>query len=247
MPFSFLQRNRKIPESASYSPFMVDMHAHILPALDNGPETIEESVALLQEMSKCGVRKVIATPHIMGDYYQNSVEDIYNAQKRLTSEIARRCISIDVTVAAEYYLDVSLLSILETDQPLLPIAEKYLLLETSIVGKPTFLEEAVRLVQQRNLIPVLAHPERYHYLQQDFDKVRYLHSCGVMFQMNLGSWESSHTATRTLSESLVNEGLVSFVGSNVHNTRDWSYAREALRSKTFAKLVEKGLLNQRLL
>lgn len=247
MPFSFLQRNRSIPETKRFPSFLVDTHAHILPSLDNGPETLDESIALLQEMSKYGIRKVIATPHIMGDYYRNSIETIQGVQKRLASELTRRCIPIELEVAAEYYLDVSLLSTLETSQQLLPIADTYLLLETSIVGMPSFLDEAIRLVHQRNLIPVLAHPERYHYLQQDFDKVHHLHRNGVLFQVNIGSWESTHPATRALSERLANEGLVAFVGSNVHNLRDWGFAREALRSKTFGKLVEKGLLNHSLL
>lgn len=247
MPFSFLQRNRSATGISRFPPFLVDTHAHILPALDNGPETLDESISLLQEMSLHGIRKVIATPHIMGDYYRNSVTDILQSQKYLRAELTRRCISIELEVAAEYYLDVSLLSTLENNQTLLPINDTYLLLETSIVGMPSFLEEAIDLVQQRNLIPVLAHPERYHYLQQDFEKVRRLSQKGVLFQVNLGSWQSSHQATRTLAERLVSEGLVSFVGSNVHNSRDWSHAREALRSKTFAQSVEKGLLNQHLL
>ena len=247
MSFSFLHRNRSATGSSRLPPFLVDMHAHILPALDNGPETLNESISLLQEMCMYGIRKVIAPPHIMGEYYRNSTEDIQQAQKRLSSELIRRCISLELEVAAEYYLDVSLLSTLENNQPLLPIGDTYLLLETSIVGMPSFLEEAIELIQQRNLIPVLAHPERYHYLQQDFEKVRNLHHNGVLFQVNLGSWQSTHQATRTLAERLVNEGLVSFMGSNVHNTRDWGKAREALRSKTFAQSVEKGLLNQHLL
>jgi tyrosine-protein phosphatase YwqE len=248
MPFSFLQRYRSSTAEISRFPsFLVDIHAHILPALDNGPSTVDESIALLQEMSRHGVRKIIATPHIMGDYYQNSVEAILQAQKQMRSELLRRCISLDLEVAAEYYLDVSFLSGLENKQPLLAIDNTYLLLETGIVGMPSFLDEAIELVQQRNLIPVLAHPERYHYLQQDFDKVHRLHRKGVLFQVNINSWQSAHSATRMLAERLVSEGLVSFVGSNVHNSRDWSQVREALRSKPFAQSVEKGLLNHHLL
>ncbi len=247
MPFSFLQRNRNATGISRAPSLLVDTHAHILPALDNGPETLDESIALLQEMCMYGIRKIIATPHIMGDYYRNSVEDIQQAKKRLQSELIRRCISLELEVAAEYYLDVSLLSTLENNQPLLPIGDTYLLLETSIVGMPSFLEEAIELVQRRNLIPVLAHPERYHYLQQDFDQVLHLHRKGVLFQVNPGSWQSPHQATRTLANRLIADGLVSFMGSNVHNTRDWNQVREALRSKTFAQSVEKGLLNQHLL
>lgn len=138
MPFSFLQRNRIATGATRFPPFSVDTHAHILPALDNGPETLDESISLLQEMSMYGIRKVIATPHIMGAYYRNSVDDILQSQKRLRSELIRRCISLELEVAAEYYLDVSLIATLENNQPLLPIGDTYLLLETSIVGMPSF-------------------------------------------------------------------------------------------------------------
>lgn len=247
MPFSFLKRNRTVAGFTRSSPFAVDVHAHILPALDNGPETIEESVVLLQEMSANGVRKIIATPHIMGEYYRNNVENIQLSLYRIRSELQRRCIPIELEAAAEYYLDVSLISLLEANQPLLTIADTYLLIETNIVGMPSFLSEAIRLARQRNLVIVLAHPERYHYLQQNFNLVIELHRQGVLFQVNLGSWASNHQGTRTLAERLAAEGLVSFVGSNVHNLRDWNQAHEALRSRTFAKLIEKGLLNQHLL
>ncbi|RDB06425.1 tyrosine-protein phosphatase [Runella aurantiaca] len=247
MPFSFLKRKRTVAGFAPSSPFTVDVHAHILPGLDNGPESIEESILLLQEMAAAGVRKIIATPHIMGDYYRNTAATIESCIARIRSELQRKCISVELEAAAEYYLDISLISLLENNQPLLTIADTYLLLETNIVGMPSFLGEAIRLARQRNLVVVLAHPERYHYLQQNFNLVMDLHRQGVLFQVNLGSWASSHQGTRMLAERLVFEGLVSFVGSNAHNLREWNQAHEALRSVTFAKLVEKGLLNQHLL
>lgn len=247
MSFSFLKRSRNATGTQRPPNFLVDAHAHILPGLDNGPETLDESIALLNEMASYGIRKVIATPHVMGDYYQNSIEDIKHTQQQVRTELSRRSISIELEVAAEYYLDVSFLSTLETNQPLLPIGNTYLLIETNIVRMPSFLEEAIEMIQKRDLIPVLAHPERYHYLQQDFSEVQSLHQNGVLFQVNLGSWQCSHQATRTLAERLVSEGMVSFMGSNVHNSRDWNCTREALRSKTFALSVEKGLLNQYLL
>ncbi len=247
MPFSFLKRNRTVEGLTRFSPFTVDIHAHVLPGLDNGPDTIDQSILLLQEMAAGGVRKVIATPHIMGDYYRNTAEEIRQALQRTRAELQRRGIAVELEAAAEYYLDMSLISNLENNQPLLAIANTYLLIETNIVGMPAFLGEAIQLAQRRNLVLVLAHPERYHYLQQNFDLVRGLHRQGVLFQINLGSWTSSHPGTRLLAERLVSEGLVSFVGSNVHNVREWSQAHDAVRSKIFAKSVEKGLLNQHLL
>ncbi len=247
MPFSFLKRNRTSQASTRFPPFAVDMHAHILPLLDNGPQSLEESVALIQEMASQGLRKIIATPHIMGEFYENSIENIRNSRNRLRSELIRKCISIEIDMAAEYYLDVSLVHMLEQGQPLLAIQDTYLLLETSIVGRPSFLYEAIELIQKRGLVPVLAHPERYHYLQQNFDLVIDLHRRGVLFQLNLNSWQSNHLATRQLAERLTTEGLVSFVGSNTHNQREWSHIKDSIHSTVFARLVEKGLLNSHLL
>ncbi|HAO48959.1 MAG TPA: capsular biosynthesis protein [Runella sp.] len=247
MPFSFLKRNRTPDTIPRSSAFTVDMHAHVLPKLDNGPETLEDALALLHEMASKGIRKVIATPHIMGDYYPNSFEDIQISKKVLNHALIRRCIPIELEVAAEYYLDVSFLSLLDTQQPLLTIANNYLLFETGIVGLPSFLNDAISLIQKQQLTPVLAHPERYYYLQQDFNQVLRLHRSGVLFQVNLGAWQSNHPATRLLAERLINEGLVDFLGSNAHNLRDWGQASDALRSKAFGVALEKGLLNGSLL
>ncbi|MCU0341317.1 MAG: capsular biosynthesis protein [Spirosomaceae bacterium] len=246
MPFQFLKRQRSITERPRLPVFAVDVHAHVLPGLDNGPATLDESIVLLQEMAAYGVRKVVATPHIMGDFYNNTNEGILFAYQQLKSALASRNINIEVEVAAEYYLDVSLVAKIESQQPLLLIANKYLLFETNIIGIPLFLNEVLQMLNARGIVPVMAHPERYHYLQQDFGIVRQLRDHGVLFQVNIGAWQHSHFATRQLAERLVQEGMVSLMGSNVHNAREWAQASDALRTKTYAKAVEYGLLNQKL-
>jgi len=247
MPFTFLKRTRQTNSFSRIPPFLVDVHAHILPGLDNGASTTEESIVLLQEMSAHGLRKVVATPHIMGEYYNNTIETILHTFQGLEAEVMKRAIPIKLDIAAEYYLDVSLISSLENNQPLLLIDNTYLLFETNIVGVPSMLKEAVRLAHQRRIKPVLVHPERYHYLQQDYQLLLELHQMGVLFQVNISSWQSTHQATRILAEKMVNDGLVAFLGSNTHNSRDWAQTQAAIKTKTFAKAIEKGLLNQELI
>lgn len=246
MPFQFLKRQRSISERPRLPGFTVDVHAHVLPNLDNGPATLDESIVLLQEMAAGGVRKVVATPHIMGDFYDNSIESIIFAHQQLKTELFLRGINIELELAAEYYLDVSLVAKIESNQPLLLIANKYFLFETNIIGTPLFLNEVLQMLNERGIVPVLAHPERYHYLQQNFDTVRALHDKGVHFQLNLGAWQHPHSATRQLAEKLIQEKMVSFVGSNVHHSREWAQASEALRTKAYAKAIEQGLLNQKI-
>ncbi len=248
MPVSFLKR-LKTPEVHIYQKptLSVDVHTHILPSLDNGTDTIEESIAILRAMAEDGVRKVIATPHIMNDFYKNSVETIQNAKNLLAAEIYKRNIPIGLEVAAEYFVDVSFAALLDSKEPLLTFGQKYLLFETTIIGFSSFLEEVVNHIFKRGLKPVLAHPERYLYLQQNYKLAHQLHSLGILFQVNITSLESLHNPTRQLAEYLISEGLADFMGSNVHNQHDWNTCRKSFKSKYFTMAFERGILNETLL
>jgi protein-tyrosine phosphatase len=251
MSFSFLKRKHPLLDQSTRSQsarsaFPVDVHTHVLPGLDNGPPSAEEAIALLHQMSNDGVRKVIVTPHIMGDFYRNTSYTIQHAKEQVMRIVRQKGIQIEIETAAEYYLDASFLAHLRDEKPLLTFGEKYVLFETSLIGLPTILGEAATLLLKRGYVPVLAHPERYHYLQTDFDLAKILHQQGILFQLNLTSLQTHHAATRTLAEQLIRAGLVGLVGSNTHHQRDWCNARDALKSPLYALAVENGLLNDKL-
>jgi tyrosine-protein phosphatase YwqE len=248
MTISFLQRSiTQKSISPKSSPLTVDVHAHLLPNLDNGPATIEESIGLLREMAADGIRKIITTPHIMGDFYRNNYDTIQVAKEQLVREVQKRSIPVSIEVAAEYYVDVSLVVLLENQSPLLTFGGKYLLFETSVVNMPSFLIETIKQIQNRGLVPVMAHPERYHYLQQDKKLIHQLHDMGVLFQVNISSLQSSHPLTKEMAEYLVMHKLVDFMGSNTHNRNEWVGTRQAMQSKYYQMALDGGILNQTLL
>lgn len=247
MSVSFLKRLKtQRKEFNEINSFTVDVHSHILPGLDNGTETLEDTISLLREMSADGVRKVIATPHIMGDFYTNTIDSISRARDKVLAEVFKKNVPIAIDVAAEYFLDVAFVGLLESKKTLLTFGDEYLMFETTMIGQPPFLQETTKKIQDRGLKPVLAHPERYYYLQQNYELAHQLHEMGILFQVNTTSLSSQHASTRKLSEYLVDENLVDFMGSNVHNRLDWSISRSAVRSKHYAIASEKGLLNQKL-
>lgn len=248
MSVSFLKRLKTYSsEPKKISPFVVDVHSHILPGLDNGSESIEDTVSLLREMSADGIKKVIATPHIMGDFYTNTTETINRVRDRVLSEVFTKNIPISIEMSAEYFLDVSFVALIESNKPLLTFGAKYLLFETTMIGLPSFLEDATKRIQEKDLKPVMAHPERYYYLQQNYELAHQLHESGILFQINTTSLQSQHLPTRSLAEYLISENLTNFMGSNTHNRRDWAISKVAVQSKYYALAVEKGLLNQELL
>ncbi len=83
----------------------VDMHSHLLPGIDDGAASLEDSLILAQELSKLGFRKLICTPHIMGDFYKNTPEIIHEKLELLKRALIEEKIPLEVDAAAEYYID----------------------------------------------------------------------------------------------------------------------------------------------
>ena len=249
MSFSFLPRTRRsLTNTPQVNTLTVDVHAHVLPGLDDGVESVEESITILRAMSQMGYSKVIATPHIMGDFYRNTPSVIEFVRDEIQTQLNRRGVKIELEAAAEYYLDVDFVAMLDSTRRLLTFGGKYLLIETSIITTPPFLNEAIRLIKNRGFIPVLAHPERYLYLQKSFALVLELSQKGVLFQVNTASLLNTADAeTRNLAEKLIEYKLASFMGSNLHRSAQVSQLKFAAALPHFKlAIADSALLNNRL-
>ncbi|RAK03130.1 tyrosine-protein phosphatase YwqE [Larkinella arboricola] len=250
MPFNFFLRafaKPNKPASATLIPELyVDVHAQLLPGRQDGTDSVEHSMSLLRELSALGYRKVVATLHIMNGFYHNTIESISASSALLTHELQKSKIDIEVEVAAEYFVDINLLKILYTNADLLTFGKnnaRYLLLDTSLVKRPYELDKVITALQQRNIIPVMAHPEQYIYLQKDPEAVQGLHEQGVKFQMNLLSLTGQPSReSRHLAEWMIDHRLVSFVGTDICHETQLPAIKEARKLPHFHKLLESGLL-----
>lgn len=227
----------------------VDMHSHLLPGLDDGAETLEHSLQLLRELRELGFRKLVMTPHVMGDFYKNTPEDIRAALATLR-EGAEAAGLGDVTLecAAEYYLDEWLGHKLAAGTELLTFGgeRRYLLFETAFMNEPLNLHGTIFDLQAAGYRPVLAHPERYVYFYGRFaelEKLRYEY--GVLFQLNLNSLAGYYSPmARQVAEKLIDSGLVDLVGTDTHHLRHTeALARKTVNSSYFRKLLTLPLLN----
>jgi len=102
--FSLFKKKNKIPEF-NFSDIGIDMHSHILPGVDDGAPTVKESIMMIKRFQELGFKKLIATPHIMADYYRNTPDTINKALDQLREELVRQNIDMPIEAAAEYYLD----------------------------------------------------------------------------------------------------------------------------------------------
>ena len=142
---------------------MSDCHSHLLSGVDDGVQTLDESLEILATMERLGVRKVWLTPHVM--------EDIPNETTTLQGKFQelKRSYSgtLELVLAAEYMVDNLFEERLEKDD-LLPLEEgqRYLLVETSYFSPPMGLLSILQRIQKKGYYPLLAHPERYEYMQK---------------------------------------------------------------------------------
>lgn len=224
------------------------MHSHLLPGLDDGVQSFEDALTIINQMISFGYRKIITTPHIIADAYRNSPETILPKLAELQSFLTDRNIQIDIGAAAEYYLDEALMQKIAKDEPLLTLGKKHLLFETNFLNEPMFLKEFIFSATTKGYRLILAHPERYIYLQHDISKVQDLLDRGVLFQINLISLTGYYSKeARILAEKLINKGQVHFLGTDCHTIQQTELIKQSFRSKYFSKAISLPLQNNTLL
>ena len=232
---------------ANLSELKVDMHSHVLPGLDDGAETLEKSLELVEKMLGFGYEKLIMTPHIMGDFYKNTPEGIREKLELLQNAVAAKGWNIKLGCAAEYYLDEWFMQRLENNDKLLTFVDNYLLFETSYINEPRVLTEAIFAMQSAGYKPVLAHPERYTYLYGKFDDLMKLKENGVLFQINLNSLSGYYSeGAKRVAEKLIDAKMVDMAGSDAHSLKHLHYLQKAAATKYFGKLMALPLHNAHL-
>lgn len=225
---------------------LVDIHSHILPGIDDGAENIDESIEMIQGMYELGYRKLITTPHVMGDFYKNTPEIIKEKLEEVQERVKDDGIDVEIEAAAEYYLDEFFIEKLENDR-CLTFGNDYLLVETSFMEPLANLNEFFFKIMIKGLKPVFAHPERYVFLQGDRDQYEEIHNKGVLFQINLNSLSGYYSPeAKDTAEWLIEQKLVDFVGSDAHKPRHVKVLNDTFNSKNFLKLSGLNLRNNEL-
>lgn len=221
-----------------------DMHSHILPGIDDGAKTLEESVSLVLRLKQLGYSKLIASPHIMGDYYRNTPYTINKALQQLQEELNRQNIDIEIQAAAEYYLDEFFETNLSKNNVL--TFSGYLLFELSYINTPHNLKEIVSEIRDKGYSPVLAHPERYPYYHNTLDFYEEIKSWGCQLQLNTISLTGYYGKNiQKTADNLIARDLIDFIGTDTHHHRHLDALEKSLTSSRLRSLIaEEKLLNK---
>jgi protein-tyrosine phosphatase len=253
-PKLFLQSQASVPilPKVSENTLRVDVHSHLLPDLDESSQSLENVIVIIKKLIALGYEKLIITPHIMSGYYPNTPTKIQERLDTFRNVLAERRLYISIEVAAEYYLDDWFRHQIFSNNDLMGFGKrrdrKYLLFETSLVNEPSDLQKILKQIQFRGYHPVMAHPERYVYLQQSYPKLHRLHEAGVLFQVNINSFSNYYsTASRELAEYLAAMSMVSFLGTDCHNIDHALTLEKSYQSSFYKKILSsENLLNNKL-
>lgn len=251
MRLTFLKNREKRLDMFSVAPLRVDVHSHLLPALDEGSKNLNESLELILALKNLGFQKLILTPHIMAGFYANSPSKIHQRLLILKEYLVENNIDIEIEAAAEYYLDAFFMKELISKNDLLTFdsedGKKYLLFETQHLHEPKQLSEAIKRIVRKGYIPVLAHPERYNYLQRNRFLVHQLYETGLLFQVNINSFSGYYGSdSRELAEYLSVAQMISFLGTDCHKQEQIEMLQKTMASPIYETVLRAGeILNNR--
>ncbi|MFL2610542.1 MAG: tyrosine-protein phosphatase [Flavobacteriaceae bacterium] len=213
----------------------VDIHSHVLPGVDDGAKDINESLSLISQMKEMGFSKIIGTPHTYQGLYDNTNESIKGSFDLLKKNLNE---DVDLDYASEYMIDRSLLERIE-ERSLLTLKDNYVLVEMSFISAPIELYEILFQLQLNNYIPVLAHPERYLFI--DHNEFHKLHKIGCKLQLNLLSITGYYgKEVMSISDWLLSKKLINFVGSDIHSQRHINSMKEVVKIRNI-DLLKKAI------
>ena len=174
---SLFSSQKQVLEPFDLSIIGTDMHSHLIPGIDDGSRSMDETIAMLAKFESLGYKKVITTPHIMNEVYPNGPETILGGLSKVQETANSLGLAIEITAAAEYYFDETLVEKVKNKSVL--SFDDYVLVEFSFHSKPEFEDQLFFEMQTAAYKPILAHFERYPYYHGSIDKAVYFKEKGV--------------------------------------------------------------------
>lgn len=210
---------------------MIDLHCHILPSIDDGSKTIKESLEILRHAAEAGITDAVLTPH----YIRDSKYNCDNARKaellaELKAAAAAAEIPINLYLGNEIYIDHDLLNLLGSGEVSTLANSRYLLVELPVLTEDQAAGDTLFKLITSGFTPIIAHPERYQYVQKNPAYVDTFIEIGCLFQGDYQSLLGKYgRAAKKSLEKLIKAGKITFLASDTHHSTDDYNLRKAIR------------------
>lgn len=199
---------------------MIDFHTHILPNIDDGSRSIDETFNLIKEAKEVGFDGIILTSHYIENHYETNVPERDVWVKAISENLEAKGIDTNLFLGNEIYISDNMMSLLEERKASTINNSCYVLFELPLTVEPMNLYDAIYSLQENKLIPILAHPERYTFVQKEPELIYDLIQKGCLMQANYGSiigqyGEKAEMIVRKFYEN----NMIHFLGSDVHRQK----------------------------
>lgn len=204
---------------------MIDIHTHVVPGIDDGPQSFEESIEIVKRAVRDGIKVMVATPHILETPSESICKKISNAILGLKQRIISKGIDIQIISGAELFISPELPhKIKDHTQLTINNGNKYALIELPVQEIPVFTQQTIFELLVSGIRPIISHPERYIEIQRNPGKLFDLVQKGVLTQVNAGSLMGRYgKKAQKTAKTLLSYNLIHTIGSDVHSTSNGSY------------------------
>tara|TARA_B100000609_G_C17206063_1_gene431010 strand:+ start:942 stop:1721 length:780 start_codon:yes stop_codon:yes gene_type:complete len=205
---------------------MIDFHNHIIPDVDDGSKNIDMSISMLKTASHMGIRKIVSTTHYNHPFMKEKFPNfnIINSKlENLKDEMKIHNLDIEIISKAENFFDESLVNFINDEN--LTIGDKYMLIEFDFRFIPNNYEKILFQLQLEGITPIIAHPERYKFVQKNYDYIKNWIDKGYKLQLTCGSILGNFGKQCLLTcNRIMDEGDFHLIGSDAHNNKNRNFA-----------------------
>lgn len=199
---------------------MIDFHAHIIPNVDDGSRSVEETFEIIKEAKEAGFDSIIATSHYIKNRYESNVEERNIWIDALQENLNRQKFDFKLYLGNEIYFSDNIINYLEDGEAISMNFTSYVLFEFSLRTKPSNMYDVIYDMIGAKIVPILAHPERYEFVQKDPDMIYDLIQAGVLMQANYGSILGMYgEKAEIIVKKLLENNMIHFLGSDVHRPK----------------------------
>ena len=216
---------------------MIDIHSHIIPNVDDGARSVEETFNILKEAQEAGFTDVILTSHFLLNYYETNAQELQEVLKKQGTKI-------NLHSGMEIYITNQMEELLENKKILTLANSRYMLIELPLATNVKYFDYVVYYLEAKGIKPIIAHPERYKCVQKDPDIVEEYIEKGCLIQCNYGSIVNLYgrEAEKTI-KTLLKKNQVHFLGSDVHR-ENGTYLIILDAIKKIRKIIGENKINE---
>lgn len=198
---------------------MIDIHTHIIPQIDDGSKSIEESINMMKQAENAGFTDIISTSHYIEEGY-NVEEDKRKQYMNKLNKLAKiENIDVKLYLGSEIYVTPNMMKMIKEHKASTLAGSKYVLFELPMNNNILYLDEIIFELKSENLIPVIAHPERYKIVQENPNIISEWIERGALIQSNFASIIGYYgkNAKNTMKK-MIKANMIHFLGSDAHNS-----------------------------